>query len=224
MGGSDYQPDRCFSDWPKDVNCLAEELAIKQFGLLGNSGGGPYVAVCAAKLEDNVTKAVIVSGGWRMDWPEAKRGMPFVNRLVMQFAKYAPSLLRLLLSSMGSIAQGQRDRELAQLKKRLPPADYQALTKPGQLEAFGQSIRESMLHGTKGPAWELGMYVREFDFKMEDVKVPITLFHGEKDVNAPIALARRVTQGLPNARLITFADEAHLSTPINHQCEILCAL
>ncbi len=224
MGGSDFQTDRSFSHWPADVVALADSLGIQRFAVMGNSGGGPYVAVCAARIPERLRAAVIVSGGWRMDWPESKKNLPFVNRLVMNLARYAPFLLRLMLSAMGNIAQGEREKELVQLKKRMPPADYEALTKPGQLEAFGQSIRESLRQGTKGPVWDLQQYVHEIDFRLDEIRMPLTLFHGEKDVNSPIALIRRVFKELPTARLISYPNEAHLSTLINHQEEIAKAL
>ncbi len=224
MGGSTFQPGRSFSQWPADVVALANALQMERFAVMGNSGGGPYVAVCASRIPQRIRSAVIVSGGWRMDWPEAKAGMPFPNRLVMNLARYAPWLLGLMLKAMGGIALGERENELAQMKKRMPAADHAALTEPGQLEAFGQSIRESMRSGTRGAVWDLRQYVRKFDFSLDEIKIPITFIHGEQDVNAPIALVRRVVSTLPSARLISYPGEAHLSTLIRHQEEIAQSL
>ncbi len=224
MGGSDFQPGRGFSDWPADVVALTDALGLGQFSVLGNSGGGPYVAVCAARMPDRLRAAVIVSGGWRMDWPEAREGLPFMNRLVMTLARRAPCLLRLLLSAMGGIAQGDREKELRQLKQRVPPADYAAFAQPGRLEALGESMRACMLQGTKGAAWDMRLYVRAFDFEPTEVHFPILMFHGEQDANAPVALARRVASELPNARLVTFENESHLSTLCHHFEEIAGAL
>jgi pimeloyl-ACP methyl ester carboxylesterase len=224
MGKSDFQPHRTFSDWPADVTSLADSLGLDRFAILGNSGGGPYVAVCAARIPHRLASAVIVSGGWRMDWPEATKGLPLVNRIVFVLAKRAPALLRLLLSMMSGISEQDREKELAQLRKRMPPADYAAFAEPGRLEAFGQMMREAMRQGTKGVAWDMRLYVRDFGFRPEDIRMPITLFHGEQDTNAPIALVRRLAQSLPNARLVTFPNKAHLSTLCNHVAEIAGAL
>lgn len=224
MGGSDFKHHRSFSDWPADVTALADSLGLDRFSLLGNSGGGPYVAVCAAKIPERLRSAVIVSGGWRMDWPEAKKNLPFPNRLTMFLARRATPLLRLLLGMMGGIAQGERAKELAQLKKRVPPEDYAAFAQPGRLEAFGQTMRESMRQGARGAAWDLGLYVRDFGFRLDEIRIPLTLFHGERDTNAPIDMARRAMTELRTARLITFANEAHLSTLCNHPDEIAQSL
>jgi pimeloyl-ACP methyl ester carboxylesterase len=224
MGQSDFQPKRTFSDWPQDVLFLADQLGLGRFAVMGNSGGGPYVAICAARIPERLRSAVIVSGGWRMDWPEAKNNMPFVNRLVMTLAGKAPSILRLLLKAMRATSGSEREKELAQLKKRVPAVDYKAFAEGGRLEAFGQVMGECLRQGTKGAAWDMSLYVREFGFQLNEIKIPLQWFHGAQDENSPIALVQRVVAELPSAQLITYQTEAHLSTLCNHQDEIAQAL
>lgn len=224
IGGSDFQPSRGFSHWPKDVRALADALGLGQFALLGNSGGAPYVAVCAARMPERINSAVIVSGGWRMDWPEATNNIPFTNRLFMILAGKAPLLVRLMLKAMTASSNDEHEKELAKWKKRVPAPDYAAMKQPGRLDDLDRMVREAMHQGTKGPAWDARLYVREFDFRLDEVRMPVTLFHGEKDLNAPIALVRRVVAELPDAKLITYENDAHLSTLCNHFDEIAHAL
>src|SRR5262249_30694818 len=153
-----------------------------------------------------------------------KNNLPFVNRLVMTLAGKAPLLLRLLLKSMAASAGGEREKELAQLKKRVPPADYTAFEQLGRLEAFSKVIRECMRHEPEGAAWDMRLYVREFDFKLDEIRMPLQLFHGEQDMNAPIAVARRAVSEVPSARLVPYKGEAHLSALCNHIDEIARAL
>lgn len=224
IGGSDFQFNRGFSDWPKDVVALADTLGLEHFAVLGNSGGGPYVAVCAAKIPERLSSAVIVSGGWQMNLPEAKNNMPFVNRLFLILAGRASPLLRLMLKAMGAASLGEREKELAKLKARVPPADYAAFAEPGRIEALHEMMRECMRGGTKGPAWDMRLYMREFDFKLDEIRMPLKLFHGERDVNAPLALVRRMVAELPSAQLVTYENEAHFSTLCNHLDEFAQAL
>ncbi|HKR59981.1 MAG TPA: alpha/beta hydrolase [Pyrinomonadaceae bacterium] len=224
IGGSDFQSNRGFSHWPKDVAELADALGLENFAVLGNSGGGAYVAVCAAKIPERITAAVIVSGGWQMNLREAKDNMPFVNRLFLILAHRAPPLSRLMLKAMGGASVNDREKELAKLKARVPAADYAAFAEPGRIEALHEMMRECIRGGTKGPAWDLRVYMREFDFKLSEIRMPLTLFHGEQDVNAPIALVRRMMAELPTARLITYEHDAHFSTLCNHLDEFTAAL
>jgi pimeloyl-ACP methyl ester carboxylesterase len=220
IGGSSFQPNRGFSDWPKDVLALADSLGLDQFSILGNSGGGMYVAVCAAKIPQRLRRAVIVSGGWRMNWPEAKAGMPFMNRLVMNFAAHAPPLLRLLYRAMASAKRPTREKELAQLQARMPRADFEAFAQGDRIDVLHRVIGECMRQGTRGPVWDMRLYVKPFDFPLGEIRFPIKLFHGEEDVNAPIAMVRRALTQIPSALLKTFANEAHFSLLCNHVEEI----
>src|SRR5215510_3859408 len=124
MGGSDFQPNRGFSDWTPDVISLVEALGLKEFSILGNSGGGGYAAVCAARIPERLHNVVIVSGGWKMNQPEAMNNLPLRNRLVFILADKVPFLLKPILNMMAAPSQGEPEQQLAQLKPTLHPADY----------------------------------------------------------------------------------------------------
>jgi pimeloyl-ACP methyl ester carboxylesterase len=68
------------------------------------------------------------------------------------------------------------------------------------------------------------LFVREFDFRLADIRMPLALFHGEHDQNVPIGMVRKVVTGLPTARLVTYEHEGHLSTLCNHMDEVVRAL
>ena len=129
-----------------------------------------------------------------------------------------------MLKAMAGIALGEHDKELAQLKRRVPAADYAVFAEPGRLRAFGTTIRECMRQGTRGAVWDMRLDVREFGFRLDEICTPLKWFHGEQDMNSPVALARKVIAELPHAKLQTYANEAHLSTLCNHFDEIARAL
>lgn len=220
VGRSDFLPKRGFSDWPRDVISLADALGLEKFSVLGNSGGGIYAAVCAARIPERLRAVVIVSGGWQLNSPEAK-SLPFLNRFVWILAGRTPPLLRLLLKAMGSMSQGKLEEELAKLKKRVPPADHAAFGEPGRIDALNEMMREALRQGTVGVAWDMRLYVRELDFRLDEIRMPLKLFHGEQDMNVPISLVRKLVAQMPNAKLITYENEAHLSTLCNHVDEFV---
>jgi pimeloyl-ACP methyl ester carboxylesterase len=226
IGQSDFQTNRGVSDWPKDVIFLADAVGFNKFAVLGISGGGVYAAVCAAKIPDRLRSAVIVSGAWRMDWPEALNNLHFPNSLFWNLASKAPFLLPFMLKMMSVSPEGERGREqmLAQLKKSLHASDYDVLTQPGRMDAYLQVLGETMYQGTKGPDWDARLFVREFDFSLSEIRLPLKVFHGEQDMNVPLPLVRRTMRMLPGAQLMTFPGEAHLSTYCNHFDEIANAL
>ena len=81
FGLSDYQENRTLADWADDVRALADKLGLARFGVAGISGGGPYVAACAALLpgwvwqlmkpgETSLPRASTVRSAWPSKrWP-----------------------------------------------------------------------------------------------------------------------------------------------------------
>jgi len=224
MGASDFQRGRGFSDWPADLTSLANALDLETFSVLGNSGGGGYAAVCAARIPERLHTAVIVSGGWQMNQPEAMENLPAPNRLFFKLADKALLLLRLMLKMMAAPSQGRPEQQLARLKPSLHPADYVLLHQIWRLEAFNHMLREAMRQGTKGAAWDTRLFVREWDFRLDEIRMPLKLFHGEEDRNVPFVLVQKMIRQLPTAHLVTYQGEAHLSTFNNHLEEIAHAL
>jgi pimeloyl-ACP methyl ester carboxylesterase len=220
MGRSRFQRHRSFADWPVDVIALADAVGLDKFSVLGNSGGGMYAAACAARIPERLHSAVIVSGAWRMDQPQALAQMPFMTRLTWQLAKHVPMLLRPLLRSMAAGA----GRDLSQMKNILPPPDYDAFEYPGRYEAFGYVFREALRQGSRGAAWDMRLYVHPFDIRLQDIQLPLQVFHGGKDTNVPLALVRDALAQIPAAKLTVYPHEAHLSTLCNRFDEIAHAL
>jgi pimeloyl-ACP methyl ester carboxylesterase len=61
-GGSTPHPGRDVASAAADVASMADALGIRQFAVLGHSGGGPHALACAALLPERVLAAVSVSG------------------------------------------------------------------------------------------------------------------------------------------------------------------
>ena len=60
IGRSDVLPRRTFGAWPSDVVELADALQVEKFGVVGWSAGGPYAAVCGARIPARLTGVGIV--------------------------------------------------------------------------------------------------------------------------------------------------------------------
>jgi pimeloyl-ACP methyl ester carboxylesterase len=220
MGRSSFQPHRSFTDWPVDVIALADALGLGRFSVLGHSNGGVYVAACAARIPERLHSAVIVSGAWRMDQPEVLAHLHFMTRLTWRLARHAPMLLRLLLRSMAASI----GKDLSQMKSILPQADYDAFEYPGRYEAYGYVFREALRQGARGAAWDLRLYVHPLGVPLQDIHMPLHVFHGEKDTIVPISLVREALVSIPTARLTTYPHEAHLSTLCNRFDDIAKAV
>ena len=49
-------------DWADDVQQCVDHLGLERFGIVGLSGGGPYVLACAHELADRTVAAGVIGG------------------------------------------------------------------------------------------------------------------------------------------------------------------
>lgn len=224
MGGSDFQPGRGYSHWPADITALADSLGLGRFGVFGVSGGGGYVSACARLIPERLSAAVIASGAGWMGSPEARARLPFMGRLTWGLAARSVRLTGLFLSLTKPPVQGDAAKIRGQLKRSMPPEEAVIFEKPGRLEAFIASATESMRQGMQGIAWDTHLCARPLDFRLEEIRFPVRLLHGEADRNVPVAIARKVAAAIPGCQATFYPGDGHFATVFNHLDEVFNAM
>lgn len=211
IGQSDFQLNRGFSDWTKDVVSLADALDLDKFSAMGVSSGGGYVAACAAKIPHRLHSAVIVSGAWEFTTADLLEN----KRWGLILIKYLPWLYQASMKFTQRSLNGSPDKLLKTLQKTLPTADYEVLKLPGRLEQTCEALNEGLRSGTRGTAYDLQLYSRKWDFSLDEIQMPLILFYGEEDKNVPIELVKRTAAVLPTAELVMYPNEGHISVVVN---------
>jgi pimeloyl-ACP methyl ester carboxylesterase len=223
IGGSSYQPRRRLADWPADVKAVADELGFEHFAVLGLSGGGPYVSACARFMPERLYAAGIASGMGPTDVPGILQGMG-AGRYYLRGARIHPSFARMFIVMMKAGLESTRKGPNPGAPPGTPAADLAALAKPGVAEAYFAMLDESWCGGTRGVAWDATIIARPWGFRLEEINMPVFLWHGEADNMVPPAVARYVSGAIPNCTATFYPDEGHISMLANHLEEILQAL
>jgi pimeloyl-ACP methyl ester carboxylesterase len=221
MGLSDYQPRRTLVDWPDDVIQAAAALGLDRFAVLGISGGGPYAAACAWKLSERLTGAGIVSGLAPVDVPGAIAGMGRQNRLAFQLVGRLAVLRRVLMAKSAVSVRRHPDRVLE--RGVAAAVDKQYLDRPDVRTILVESLSEAYRGGSRGPAWELALYARPWGFRLEDIRAPVHLWHGEQDANHPVTMGRYLARVIPKCQAKFVPGEGHLVF-VDRLPEILAAV
>lgn len=221
FGLSEYKKDRSLLDWADDVLSIAESLKIKKFAVLGQSGGGPYAAVCAYKIPQRLTKVGIAVGLGPTDINGVLQGMGFFNSLAWKYYHNFPFLMDLASSFL-----------FLQTRKLFPvKLSYSFRAKSDQkvlssLKLHKDMIRnrtEAFKQGKKGCAHELKLYTDDWGFKLTDIKANVYLWYGEDDKNVSIEMGKYYASQIPNSKLKIYPNEGHLILHTHHQ-EILKTL
>jgi pimeloyl-ACP methyl ester carboxylesterase len=221
MGLSDYQPRRALVDWPVDVSQVTAALGLDRFAVLGISGGGPYAAACAWKLSEQLAGAGIVSCLAPLDIPGAMVGMGQRNRLSFQLVGRLGILRRALFAAMGMSVRRHPDRILE--RGVAADVDKKYLDRLDVRKVLVESLSEAFQGGSRGPAWEMGLYARPWGFRLEDIRTPVYLSHGEQDANAPVTMGRYLASVIPDCQAAFYPGEGHLHF-VDRLPEILAAV
>jgi pimeloyl-ACP methyl ester carboxylesterase len=224
ISGSSMQADRKLRDWPRVVEQLVDNLEIGKFQILAISGGAPYAYATAVAIPQRV-RAIAIAGG-AIPFAELKdfKGLLPLYRWMLAFYRNRPQLLR----SMFRLAQPflsfrapVRLRPLLLKMLLLRPCDAASLRDDAAFEAIFESQRRAWRGSAEGIMIDAQIYAQPWGFAIEDVRVPVRLWHGIEDRAFAVRLAEEIANRFPNCKARFIHDEGHYSLPIRHIREIL---
>jgi pimeloyl-ACP methyl ester carboxylesterase len=223
FGLSDFQPGRTLGAWPADVVALADALGIGRFAVAGVSGGGPYVAACAWRISGRLTHAGIVSGMGPLDDPALAAVLSRGYRTGLAAVRRLPATVRMALG-LGRLGLRRAPScALASLAASLPEVDRATFGRPRVRALLLDDAREALRQGTRGALQELVLFSRPWDVPLDEIRMPVRLWHGEADAQVPLAIARRLAAALPDCRASFVPGAGHLWV-LDHLDEVLEAL
>jgi pimeloyl-ACP methyl ester carboxylesterase len=208
FGRSDFQPGRRLLDWPDDVCAVADALGIGRFATAGISGGGPYVLACAYQIAERLTATAVVSGGGPADAPGALQGMAPERRTGYFIATRLPWLM-LPVMWLARNPRRNVDKFYARYTADMSPPDRAFLDRPEFAAMMKRNYSEATQAGLRGFAHEVMIVTRAWGFRLEDVRAPVHLWHGDCDTSTPIGMARAIAAAIPGCRATFFPGEGH---------------
>lgn len=222
---SSLQPNRKLLDWPPVLRDLADHLQIERFQVFAISGGAPYAYCSAWAMPDRVRAIAIVSGAPPIAELRDQSGLLRLYRWMLGLRRTRPDLLRALFRVAQPFAASHVPIRLRPLLlKFLHPADAAVLRDNAAFEACFESARRAWRGPVEGVMADAEVYAEPWGFGLEDVAVPVRLWHGKQDRAFSFRVAEEVAQRLPNCAARYVEGAGHYSLPIRHMREILADL
>ena len=222
---SSLHPKRKLLDWPPLLEELADRLGIEQFRMLGISGGTPYAFASAWAMADRVRAIAVVSGAPPLtDLPDRNGLLPLYRWMLFFYPRHR-ELLRYSFHAVRpflSLKLPIRLRPL--LLKLLQPCDASVLRDIAAFEACFESQRQAWRASADGLMVDAEIYAQPWGFPLEEIRVPVRLWHGKKDRSFHWNIADSLGKRLPNCTSRMVEGEGHYSLPIRHMQEILSDL
>jgi len=223
---STFSPNRKLIDWPEVIDQLADHLEIDAFRILAISGGAPYAYVTGWKMPDRVRAMAIVSGAVPFADLRDHSGLLPLYRWMIWFYGNQPRLLRIGFRLVRPIISWRASLRMARTFLRtLPPPDAEALRDNAAFEICFESQRRAWRgSGVEGVMADAEIYGLPWGFRLEDVSVPVRLWHGKQDRAFSARVAEETANRLPNCVAKYVDNEGHFSLPIRHMRETLADL
>ncbi|MEY2578606.1 MAG: hypothetical protein QOI49_1430 [Verrucomicrobiota bacterium] len=222
---SRFQSNRRLVDWPPVLNEIADRLGIERFRLLGISGGAPYAYASGWMTPERVEKIAVVSGAPPLDGLDDLDGLLPIHRRMLVLRDKSPRLLKLLFHLARPLVALRMPLRLRPLLLRfLQPCDANVLRESRKFDICFNSARHAWRSSALGVMTDAEIYATPWGFPLEEVSVPVVLWHGTKDRTFAPWLAENVAARLPNCEFHLIEDAGHYSLPIRSMPEILADL
>jgi pimeloyl-ACP methyl ester carboxylesterase len=212
FGRSSRHSTRTLRDWPRDVEYLADALRLEEFGVVGLSGGGPYVLACAHDLPDRISVGISLGGLGPIAGSDSPSGFPRIvtegTRVVPYIRAPAGYVLTAFVKMLAPYVYGAVDA----YKRVCPQTDRHVFDLPGFRDMFAASILHGVEHGLHGITEDMSVFSQPWGFDPSDItRVPIRFWHGTKDAIVPVAHGHWLAERVPNSRLTLQEGEGHFA-------------
>lgn len=232
-GGSDRHENRTVVDAAEDIDAIARDLRLKKYSVVGRSGGAPHALACAAlNIGSRVASvAALVSlappnaDNDGLNWRE---GMSKSNVDTYDLLdRHAPDVTELGAQLARNADTIRRDPTvfLASLREEMPNVDRVIVEDAGirqlllvnYLSAVGEAERdEGAAVDPRAPlGWvdDLVAFRSDWGFDLKEIEeaMPVMLWHGERDIFAPVGHFHWLTKKIPSAKAVLQPSAAHFA-------------
>lgn len=211
-GTSARREGRSVSDEAAITAALVDRLGYDRFFVLGWSGGGPVALACAALLGDRARACLTLAGSAPRTesgdaWPTFHS--PEQHKEWEDLAKGdIATLLPDFVEAVGFFSH------VTARKLRAIGGPVDARGRAYDVEAnvdrdLVRSMRRAVLHGYAGFLDDNLAQVRDWGFRVADIRVPVVVRHGALDTLVHIEQGRWLAATIPGARGVFLDDAGH---------------
>ncbi len=200
-----------FVDWARDLEAVADDLGLDRFGLIGLSGGGPYVLACAHEMPDRVVAGAVLGGVAPTQGLDAAAGG--LVKLVAPLGGAFTALrypIGLAFSTFVRALEPIQDRVFDLALGSFPEGDRRVLGRPDMREMFIDDLTTGNQVGLHSVVSDVILFSRPWGFLLRDIEVPVHFWQGDSDPLVPFSHGAHQAALVRNSSLTMRPGEGHL--------------
>jgi len=212
--GSDRRIGRRVVDAAADVAAIADAFRLKQFSVVGRSGGAPHALACAAALGDRVLSAAALGSlapydAQGLDWP---LGMTESNARAYHNAENDLAALVKMLNEQAMLARGNSEGLLPVLWPDLVGHDKEIFGDIALRRIITKVHADALSKNIDGWVDDVVALSSKWGFDPSEITVPVKLWAGRDDVFSPVSHTYWLGKRIPGADVEIADDTAHFGT------------
>jgi pimeloyl-ACP methyl ester carboxylesterase len=214
-GFSTYKQRKSLQDFNSDVNFLVDRLGIRQFGVLGWSGGGAFALAYLAFFAERTTRAVLVGApdlpfdaSSAHNMPLAKYVMktPFLGVLAMR------NMRRQVLKANGDVEAFLNSKQGKQILHACCSGDLKFFSDPSWMTLIYQSMAEAFRQGNPGikaVLEEHRLFLKPWNLPFKGIGGKLSVWHGAEDMTCRVNNAYGISSKVNGCSLEVFPKQGH---------------
>lgn len=208
-GLSDPKKMETVLDYVDDIQALADALGLQHFSVAGYVLGGLFAKAIAHRLPERVERLLLISCGVRAETEEDYAGMIPLYKMSNKLARELPQVIRMLSMIMVRGMLRNPQRFLEQFATQLEPEEAKLFESAHFSTSIIKGLQHAAVQGSSHIGREVVLLNQPWGFDPAEIKVPVTLWHGEKDRHMPFILAKKLVAQIPGCHLQPVQDAGH---------------
>lgn len=209
FGMSDPDPEMSFKKWPQDLAQLMDELGLEKISITGYAMGGQYALACAHEIPERIKKISIISAGMPALVSADYEQMIPLYKMNTRLARHVPKVYKLLSSVLVKGVLNNPDSFFSQLSEKVKPVDRKIMNSPAFKDTVFHSMHEGFRQGGKSSSMEIVQLMHDWGFDLNNIHIPINIWHGQNDCHVPIALSKRFEENIKETQYFIQENQGH---------------
>ena len=209
-GRSSVHRDRTILSVADDALALADALGWDRFAVLGGSGGGPHALAIAVRAPQRIVALGLVGAGAPVELEDPDDLIAFNREARRRVLEEGRAGLDEFLTEAAAEMPDDPAGALEAAMVDAPAADREILAQPDMREHAAVSLREAFVQGPQGWLDDAWAQLGPWGFELRDVSVPVHMWYGELDRNAPPRSIESMAAQLDVASLEVIPEAGHL--------------
>lgn len=209
FGASDPDENTSYTRWAKDLEQLLDTLTVEHCYLTGYAMGGRFALACAHELPERIKRVAIISAGMPASLPSDYDGMLPLYKMNVRLARYAPKVYRMFSTMLIKGIVDNPEKFFAQLSEKLGQGDRDIVSSKDFTTDMITAMLEGGKQGGKGIIREIVQLMHDWGFDLNEIEIPVDIWHGDSDRHVPLVLSKRFNEHLKDTNNFIREGQGH---------------